>query len=275
MIQKPYARIYLSPHLDDVALSCGGRMYRERRSGLSVLVLTLMAGDAPLEAADLPTPILADLHTRWELEANPNPVADRRDEDEAALGILNADVLHWDWPECVYRRHPNTGEFLYPSEESLWDRVHPAEHELPVQFARRLADLHLAPGAQVFVPLTVGGHVDHHIVRQAAELWGAPRGELIYYEEYPYAEHPEALGVVLGNREGWEVEIVPLDEDALDAKAKAVAQYRSQISTFFIGTDEIAIRLRAYAAVAGAERAWAERYWRRARGRIPAPFGKA
>jgi LmbE family N-acetylglucosaminyl deacetylase len=264
MTQKSYARIYLSPHLDDAALSCGGRIYRERRSGLSVLVLTLMAGDAPHEAADLPTPILADLHTRWELEANPNPVVDRRGEDIAALGILEADALHWDWPECVYRRHPHTGEFLYPSEESLWDRVHPSEYQLPDQLAERLADLPLAPGAKVFVPLTVGGHVDHHIVRQAAELWGAPTGELIFYEEYPYAEHPEALGGVLGNREGWEIEIVPVDEEALDAKAKAVAHYRSQISTFFTGADEIAIRLRAYAAIVGEGREWGERYWHRA-----------
>lgn len=261
MARRLYQRIYLSPHLDDAALSCAGRIYQERRADLSVLVVTLMAGDAPPEANDMPTPILADLHTRWELEAIANPVAARRAEDREAMAVLNADVLHWEWPECVYRRHPTTGEFLYPSEESLWGQVHPSEGDFPARLARRVADLPLAPGGCVYVPLTVGDHVDHHIVRQAAEMWGAPGGEMVYYEEYPYAEHPEALAVVLGDGKEWLVETVPLDEKALDAKAAAVVCYRSQVSTFFTGEEEIALRLRAYATVAGEGQGWAERYW--------------
>jgi LmbE family N-acetylglucosaminyl deacetylase len=263
MPHKLFRRIYLAPHLDDAALSCGGRIYQERGNGLLALVVTLMAGDAPIEARDMPTPILADLHTRWDLEANPNPVAARRAEDREAMSLLNADVLQWEWPECVYRRHPRTGEFLYPSEESLWGVIHTSEKDLPLQLARRLAKLPLAAGGQVFVPLTVGNHVDHHIVRQAAETWGAPVGELAYYEEFPYAEHPDALAAVLGDEKGWQPETVPLTADALHAKAAAVACYRSQISTFFTNEDEIALRLRAYATVAGEGRRWAERYWHR------------
>ena len=41
MPQQLYQRVYLSPHLDDAALSCGGRIYQERQAGLSVLVLNL------------------------------------------------------------------------------------------------------------------------------------------------------------------------------------------------------------------------------------------
>ncbi len=87
---------------------------------------------------------------------------------------------------------------------------------------------------------------------------------MIYYEEYPYAEHPEALEAVLGEREGWRVEIVTLDKETLEVKTAAVAQYRSQISTFFTGTDEIGVRLRDYATVAGEGGGWGERYWHRA-----------
>ena len=264
MPKKLYQRIYLSPHLDDAALSCGGRIYQERLADLPVLVVNVMAGDAPPEASDMPTPILANLHSRWELEANPNPVAARRGEDQEAMSVLNADALHWEWPECVYRRSPRTGEFLYPAEESLWGSPHSAEHDLPAQLARRLQGLPLAPGGRVYVPLTVGDHVDHHIVRKAAEIWGAPEGEIVYYEEYPYAEHPEALSAVLGDGKGWRAETVWLDEEALNTKARAVACYQSQISTFYSGIDEIALRLRAYATVAGEGQGWAERYWHRA-----------
>ncbi len=259
MPSKRYQRIYLSPHLDDAALSCGGRVFQERRAGLSVLVLTLMAGDGPLDAMD--SPIVAELHTRWELATNPNPAAARRAEDREAMSILDADFLHWEWPECVYRRHPRTNAFLYPSEESLWHLVHPAERNLSTRLARDLADLPLAPGGRVYAPLTVGGHVDHLLVRQAVEIWGASGAELAYYEEYPYAEQPETLAAVLGDGTGWRAEITVLDEAALVAKAAAVACYRSQISTFFSGTDEIAIRLRAYATVASQGQGWVERYW--------------
>ena len=261
MSQQLYQRIYLSPHLDDAALSCSGLIYQQRQAGLTVLVVTLLAGDPPLAALDMPTPILADLHTRWELEDNPNPAAARRAEDLAALSTLKADALHWEWPECVYRRDPSTGAFLYPSEESLWGPVHPAEYPLIAHLARRLADLPLARGGQVYVPLTVGNHVDHHLVRHAAESWGAPNAKWLYYEEYPYAENPKALAAVIGDGERWRPEYVWLDEEALASKAAAVACYRSQISTFFTGEAEIAPRLRDYAAVAGKGRGWAERYW--------------
>jgi LmbE family N-acetylglucosaminyl deacetylase len=257
----PYQRIYLSPHLDDAALSCGGLIYQERQAGLSVLVVTVMAGDAPSDGQS--SPIVRELHARWGLDTNPNPATARRAEDRQALSILGADLLHWEWPECVYRRHPISGDFMYPSEASLWGAVHPAEKELSAQIAWRLADLSLASNGRVYVPLTVGGHVDHHLVRQAAETWGAPGGELVYYEEYPYAEHPQALAAVLGDGEGWQAETVPLGDDALEAKTAAVACYESQISTFFTGKEEIGARLRAYAVVAGGGE-WAERYWCRA-----------
>ena len=88
MPHKPYQRNYLSPHLDDAALSCGGRIYQERQAGLAVLVLTLMAGDPPPEAAE--TSFVAELHARWELDAASNPVAARRAEDKRALSLLDA-----------------------------------------------------------------------------------------------------------------------------------------------------------------------------------------
>jgi LmbE family N-acetylglucosaminyl deacetylase len=260
MSHQLYQRIYLSPHLDDAALSCGGLIYQQRQAGLSVLVVTVMAGDAPSDGRS--SPIVDELHTRWGLGSNPNPAAARRAEDRQALSILKADLRHWEWPECVYRRYTDSGDFLYPSEASLWGAVHPTEKGFSARIARHLADLPLVSGGRVYAPLTVGGHVDHHLVRQAAELWGAPGGEMIYFEEYPYAEHPEALAAVLKDGDRWRAELIPLDEDALEAKTTAVACYDSQISTFFTDRDEIGARLRAYATLAGGGE-WAERYWHR------------
>lgn len=252
---KPlYQRIYLSPHLDDAALSCGGRIYQERQAGLSVLVLNLFAGDPPPDA--LESPFAAALHTRWELDSD--PVQARRAEDRRALALLDAAGLYWEWPDCIYRRHPATGQFLYHAEEHLNGPVHLAEGELVKTVAQRLAGLPLAPGGRVYAPLAVGGHVDHRLTRQAVEDWGAPQGELLYYEDYPYAERLGAVEAALQGGD-WQDETVPLAEAAMAAKIAAIACYNSQISTFFSGLDEMAQRLRAYAASVGG----AERYWRR------------
>jgi LmbE family N-acetylglucosaminyl deacetylase len=256
-----YQRIYISPHLDDAVLSCGARIYQERRADLPVLVVTVMAGDAPSDGME--SPIVAELHTRWELETNSNPVAARRAEDHAALAVLKADVLHWDFPECVYRRHPKAGRFLYPSEASLWGPIHSSEQDLVAQLTRRLTELPLASTGRIYVPLTVGGHVDHRLVRQAAEAQRRGLEKIAYYEEYPYAEHPSALTEVLSEESGWRAEIVSLDDKALDAKAAAIARYHSQISTFYSDAGEIVTRLRAYASVVSQGQGWAERYWRR------------
>jgi LmbE family N-acetylglucosaminyl deacetylase len=256
---KLYQRIYLSPHLDDAVLSCGGRIYQERQAGLAVLVLTLMAGDPPPEAED--TAFAAELHARWELRADPNPVANRRAEDREALSILSVDGLYWDWPDCIYRRHPATGRNLYVAETDLFGAVHPAEEGLVKEVTRRLSGLPLAAGGRVFVPLTVGGHVDHRLVRQAAEVWDAPTGELVFYEDYPYAEQPGALLAIVGDGSWWRAEGVSLTEQALAIKTAAIGCYRSQISTFFADIDEMASRVRTYATSVSGGKDWAERYW--------------
>jgi LmbE family N-acetylglucosaminyl deacetylase len=267
MPDKSYHCIYLSPHLDDAALSCGGRIFQERQAGLLVLVLTLMAGDPPSAATE--TLFVAELHARWELDAQPNPVAVRRAEDKEALSVLGVDGLHWEWPDCIYRRNARTGDFLYQSNAALFGSPHPVEKTLIEELARRLADLPLAPAGRVYAPLTAGGHVDHRLVRRAAELWGPPHGELFFYEDYPYAERPEALTAVVGEGGEWQTEAVSLDERAMAAKTAAVACYRSQISTFFESEEEMAARLRAFAAIAGGERGWAERYWRHKTSFVP------
>jgi LmbE family N-acetylglucosaminyl deacetylase len=207
------------------------------------------------------TPLAGELHARWELQADPNPVSARRAEDREALAVLSADGLYWDWPDCIYRRHPTTGQNLYVAETDLFGAVHPAEEGLVEEVTRRLAGLPLAPGGRVYTPLTVGGHVDHRLVRRAAEAWGAPEGELVYYEDYPYAEQPGALLAMVGDGSWWRAAGAPLNEQALAIKTAAIGCYRSQISTFFTDTDEIASRLRTYATLVGGGQGWAERYW--------------
>jgi LmbE family N-acetylglucosaminyl deacetylase len=253
--------LYLSPHLDDAVLSCGGQIAQLVRAGQAVRVVTVFAGDVPADAARAASPFVQELHTRWEL--GPNPSAGRRAEDRAALGILGARVTHQPFPDCVYRLG-RMGAPLYPTRDAIFGAVAKVEMSLIDEVVRALKRLRVPRDARVILPLTAGHHVDHQIVRAAGEQWcklqaAGRRIQIAYYEDYPYAEQPDEVTAAL-DQDTLESESVELDEDALAAKVAAIACYRSQISSFFADEAEMAARVHAYAEVVGggqpAERLW-------------------
>ncbi len=211
---------FLSPHLDDAVYSCGAWIAHLAASGHQVLVLTLCAGDAP------PGPLssfAASLHRRWDLGLD--AVDRRRREDRRACRHLGVRWQHMELPEAVYRR--GGGRALYRSEEGIFG-------PLAASDLGRLAELgaaiqRAAAGAALYVPLAVGGHVDHRLARMAAEGMGRP---LRYYADLPYAlrgyQAPEDLPPPPGQ---WQV--TPVSEAALDRWLEAVWMYRSQRSTFW------------------------------------------
>ena len=251
-----YDHIYLSPHLDDAVLSCGGRIWQQVQMGERVLVVTVFAGTP---APDAPFSRFAqELHDRW--RHRDDTVVRRQEEDLTALTFLGAESTHWPYTDCIYRQTPD-GRFPYASEEALWAEAHPAERSLVVELAAQMAALPLrrnddALVSAVYAPLGVGHHVDHQIVRHAAEASGHT---LTYYEEFPYAEDPEAVQAVLEQRQG-RASLVPLSREALEAKIAAIACYRSQLSTFWADWAEMAAAIRAFAERTGGGRP-VERYW--------------
>jgi LmbE family N-acetylglucosaminyl deacetylase len=259
---RGYSRIYLSPHLDDAVLSCGGRIWQQTRAGESVAVVTVFAG-TPEPDASLSS-YAQGLHARWEYPVD--AVEERQKENREALALLGADVVDWPYRDCIYRKTPD-GDYAYASEEALWGRIHPAEADLTRELTERMSALPVIPQAALYVPLALGGHVDHRIVRRAAEGCMSGRHTRIwsYYEDFPYAEELE--GAKPGDRypslagDRWQAELVPLADEALEAKIAAIAHYRSQMSTFWSDRAEMATSVRAFARRTG-EGMPAERYWR-------------
>lgn len=242
--------IYLSPHLDDAVFSCGGRIALQVRAGLSVWVVTVFAGTPGSPLSDY----AQLLHAVWGLEGEDAPAV-RRAEDREALALLGAMAIHWDFHDCIYRRAPD-GRFLYPDWASLWGPIAPEDAALTEALAQRLGTL---PASAVWVvPLGAGRHVDHRHLRRTAEMTGRA---CLYYEDYPYADDPNAVREALGEGE-WESEEVPLDEAVLEAKIAAARCYRSQISSFWADEADLAAHFRAYALRIGEGRP-AERYWYR------------
>lgn len=254
--------LFLSPHLDDAVLSCGGTIHQLTASGEPVTVLTTMAGDPPDPLPD--TPIVADLHQRW--QAGYSPVAVRRREDEQACAMLGAQIVHFSLGDCVYRLS-DAGDprvALYPDEDSLWGDIHPLDPAPGV--LRQSAVPNNPPPSALYVPVGSRHHVDHRIVRD----WGLwlhaqnPRGILFLYEEYPYEsdatmELERALAFFRPRQ--LSLEPRPLSEADVDAKLEAIACYESQISTFWPSLTDMAAKTRESMLAAGNGHS-VERFWR-------------
>ncbi len=258
--------IFLSPHPDDAVLSCGGWIYQLAQNGERPIVMTVFGGDRP---ADVPLSDFArSLHERWQLGAD--APARRRDEDRAACDRLGCYLLHLPFADAAYRIDPVTRHTLYSTEEAIFGEVRDRATIDRVAKAVQARLQYVSDKACLVVPLTAGKHVDHVITRLAAERLNA---DLIYYEDYPYAEQPERMTHVWESAEGaadgaarerareWASETVELSEAALQAKIEAFLQHRSQISTFYRDDEEVRQRMRAYAELVG-QGCPAERYWR-------------
>lgn len=258
--------IYLSPHMDDVALSCGGLIWEQTSSGkpmpgaLRVAIWTICAGDPPGSEY---SPFAASLHARW--ETGPQAVAVRRQEDLRSCGRLGAIPRHFPVPDAIYRRSPLDGSPLYDSPEALFGEISPLENGLIADLRQELAKA-VPPEAELVCPLGIGGHVDHRLVRRAVEGLGR---RVWYYADFPYVVWmgitPDRAGDDLtgdraspGGDSNRPVESVlfPVSAAGLDAWVEAVAAHASQISSLWPGPEEMVAALHSYCREVGGVRLW-------------------
>jgi LmbE family N-acetylglucosaminyl deacetylase len=243
---RPMNWIYLSPHLDDAALSCGGLIWQQNGFGQTAQVWTICAGDPPSGRLSA---FAESLQERW--GTGRDAIRERRLEDAASCGWLNAPYRHFDIPDCIYRQAQGNGVFLYPSEEALFGPLHAAEMGLVDSLSAEL--LHsLPPQAQIVCPLAIGGHVDHMLTRTAAEQMGKT---LYYYADFPYVLSVNDQVEIL-RQSGWKAIAFPIQEPGLAAWGRAVAAHDSQISTFWPSTEAMQVALRDYAQSMGGVRLW-------------------
>ena len=252
-----FDHIYLSPHLDDAVLSCGGRIGQQTAAGQRVLVVTVCAGDPP--AGSL-SGFAQLLHDRWGLPSAATQA--RRAEDLEALAVLGADALHLALPDCIYRRAGSReGEPLYASEEALFGPLHPHDWWLSLDLSAQLAEFgRPKPEAGLYFPIGIGGHVDHQLTWRLADDWAGAHPAVFFYEDYPYA-HDLALAQQWVEGRGWQPLVAHLAEADFERKLQAIRRYRSQICTFWADEAAMAAALREHAASVAGSQGLAERVW--------------
>jgi LmbE family N-acetylglucosaminyl deacetylase len=261
--------VYLSPHYDDAALSCGGTIHRQIQEGQRVQVITICA--APPPSPHFST-YAEKLHRDW---GDPgDAVATRRREDEAALAILGAAGHYLFLPDCIYRGASPAGPWYYNSDADIFGQVHPADMALAAEITQ--AGVEQVPQRSetvIYAPLGVGHHVDHQLTHRAAWQLRAQGYHIIFYEDYPYAD-PQYPFTRFGEGNQYDLaealkeprparlstHLYPLEEDDLQAKIRSVAAYASQLSSLFGSEAAMATHLRNFAFYIGQDRP-AERFW--------------
>jgi LmbE family N-acetylglucosaminyl deacetylase len=227
-------QIYLSPHFDDAVYSCGGLINAQARRGLSAEVWTVCSGDPPPGPL---SPQAERMQREWGSGSAAETVALRRGEDRKALGLVGAAGRSLGIPDCIYRRSAQGG-LLYPDRWS--GECNPLEAGLVAQLAAVLADL-LLPEDELACPLAVGGHIDHRLTRDAAELLGRP---LHYYPEVPYLfNYPEEFAAAT---QGMRADLHPVPQESLDAWLAGIAAYASQLGVQFQDEGRMRTLMREY-----------------------------
>lgn len=172
--------LFLAPHFDDVALSCGGEVARVVSRGEQATIATIFGG-AP--APEMPLTPYAQGHlVQWGVASLEEAFRTRRAEDEAAARALGVTPRILPFVDGVFR------EDHYRSWDELRGQLVPAEADVPNQIAALLVGSGLiGPDTVVTGPLAIGRHVDHQLVYAAMCLLAARGVPVRGYEDFPYA----------------------------------------------------------------------------------------
>lgn len=263
--------IFLSPHLDDAALSCGAYISMLVERSIDVRVHTLFSGIPKIEEL---SPLAKAIHLEGGLESD--GMLRRREEDRVAMQYLGVKFTYADFLDCIYRTDP-AGRSRYQTKEDIF----PVRPDLEVD-ADTLKDLvtylcrvlkEVRP-SEVYVPLGIGHHIDHILVREALErsIWrsGSDNStDVIYYEDVPYVCSPDSRDFLATLSKSFLPQLQRASDRAWTTKLEAIAAYKSQVITMWDSPMAMRKQISDYALSLDRGQ-FIERFWK-PRASIPSP----
>lgn len=258
-ITTTYRHIFLSPHFDDVAYSCGGTLGVQVSVGLRPLVITVFGG-VPQETTL--SSFATETHRKMGLSQDVSAVvAARRQEDATAMELLGVDYLWLDYPDASYRGTP---AYYTNDNQLMGGEVHPGDRWIDEELAATLVTLRKRlPDTVWYAPLGVGRHVDHQIVCSAADRLTQMGAKVNLYEDFPYVvRQSDALAKRLGEFGNvLEPSLVEMSE-MLHLRQQAAAKYASQTNLNFGDEATMLKSIARYAHnIRPVETVHLERYW--------------
>jgi LmbE family N-acetylglucosaminyl deacetylase len=229
--------VVLSPHLDDGILSCGALLNHVRKH-TPVTVATFFT-----EAGAPPYTLSARAYLRQVGAHDAGSIyLARRAEDQAVLESVAISYLHAGLTEALFRRRgrpllqrlPWAGPLvpelfnIYPTYRLHIIRGHVSRHDAGTlrQMTDIIRQLSLQSPTLFLAPLAIGGHVDHMLVRTAAELSVTP---VAYYSDFPYNMRSQADPYFVERNA-----LVPVTWTCdLAGKLALIRGYQSQVKSLF------------------------------------------
>ena len=277
--------IFIEPHFDDVAFSCGGfltKLARRRRAQTEETDLHLLTVFARGPDDDVPSSAVAqNVHREWGLD--PPSFRSRRQEARSATASLPLTAHELGFRDVLYRRRRT----LDALDDVRQPEASGADAPCFLDVARALRDTvndlrgasgtsSSAPKALIVAPLGVGGHIDHRVVHAAVRHYASHKSpptldssspnrspvEVWYYEDFPYvrfASVSDRIRDVAGTPRPATVDV----STALDARIEISMRYASQVQMLFDTPQDLKSAIQHHARrEVGTPSRPKERFWK-------------
>jgi LmbE family N-acetylglucosaminyl deacetylase len=235
-VAKPHI-VVVEPHMDDAALSVGGRLLN-RRGRSRITILSVMKWSS-----------FTSYLTVGRDFANVEEITDLRiRESELAAKILGAEQRSLEWKDAVLRSWPSERwsaaiAARYKREGFLFTVFVPDSKEVS-QLANQLA-VHLADldPDELWIPMGTSNHGDHRCTRNACLLMLAENRQrfsdfpVLMYEDLPYAAvegQAQHIRTVLSEHGARLTRYSEDVTEVFDEKLRAISAYASQFKIAFM-----------------------------------------
>jgi LmbE family N-acetylglucosaminyl deacetylase len=226
--------LFLSPHLDDVAFSCGATLARLAAGGWRTVLATVFTRSVPD-----PDGFALECQLDKGLPPGADYMALRREEDRVFARRAGVDEVVWlNLPEAPHRGYGSAPALFLGLQDGdeIWKALLPNLADL---LGRHAPDL-------VFAPQGLGNHADHLQAIWAVLEVGWP-GDILWYRDTPYAvSEPGAPPSPLLPAGMAEASVAVTGH--LGDKLDAVSAYETQLGFQFGGERAMRETLASFAA---------------------------
>ncbi|MQL49913.1 PIG-L family deacetylase [Photorhabdus khanii] len=239
--------LFLSSHLDDVALSAGGLIHKLVSENQMVVVLTFFTEYDKNITSHYSHYVHNDnMYSFIKLYSK------RANEDIAFCNKLSAIPIHGKILDCIYRTD-QYGEPMYKSSAMIYSGLmHKSDYASDM--AQDLIDkiLFNYQPDYIYAPLGIGRHVDHIIINNLVHnITGSRKFKILLYEDFPYVLgqypviNPDSLESALLRNNKFNKHAILVDID-LKEKMQNILFYESQLEPLFDNKSNLLISLEKY-----------------------------
>ena len=249
--ERPHL-VVIDPHMDDAALSAGGRLlHRRGRNRITILSVVKWSNAT------------AGLWTKRDFINVDDVTGLRLKESALAVKVMGAGHRHLDWTDAPLRFRPpdlwsatTVEKFVKFPQPFFMLFPNPAEVSLLAVRLRR--ELEILRPDELWIPMGLGPHVDHALTRSACLMMLAQAPDrfenipVAAYEDFPYAPEAEGHGAqirtALAQCGASLVRNVEDITDVFEEKLRLISLYASQVKL-----SQMETALREFAERTGGE----------------------